>query len=90
MERKLVGQVSPEERNEIQRLFERKNGLEELAIIVANDDDLYEKVVRDMGKTKMELQAWWNRMSLIYHWESAENGQWEIDFNTCEISLIYK
>jgi CXXX repeat modification system protein len=31
--RKLVGQVTPEERDEIQMLFERRNGLNELAKI---------------------------------------------------------
>ena len=32
--RKIVGQVTPEERDEIQKLFERKNGLTELAKIL--------------------------------------------------------
>ena len=40
--RKVVGQVTPEERNEIQALFERKNGLTELAkIVTADNTDLY-------------------------------------------------
>ena len=30
--RKVVGQVTPEEKNEIQKLFERRNGLNELEI----------------------------------------------------------
>ena len=37
--RKVVGQVTPEERNEIQTLFERKNGLAELAKIVSADNN---------------------------------------------------
>ncbi len=32
--KKIVGQVTPEEKNEIQRLFERRNGLNELAHIL--------------------------------------------------------
>ena len=36
--RKVVGQVTPEERAEIQALFERKNGLTELAKIVSADN----------------------------------------------------
>ena len=36
--RKVVGQVTPEERNEIQALFERKNGLTELAKIVGTTE----------------------------------------------------
>ena len=42
--RKKVGQVTPEECNEIQTLFERRNGLNELAKILTNDNtELYEK-----------------------------------------------
>ena len=44
--KKLVGQVTPEEKNEIQMLFERRNGLNELAkILTADNSDLYEEYV---------------------------------------------
>lgn len=86
--RKLVGQVTPEERNEIQMLFERRNGLNELAKILTNDNvELYEKLVKDIGETSTKFQNWWNRMSQKYQWESTENGNWEINFDTCEIFL---
>ena len=86
--RKQVGQVTPEERNEIQTLFERRNGLNELAKILTNDNtELYEKLVKDMGETSTKFQNWWNRMSQKYQWESSENGNWEINFDTCEIFL---
>jgi len=85
--KKKVGQVSPEEKDEILALFERRNGLNELAKIVGNDNALYEKLVVDMGATATKFQNWWDRMSAKYQWESAENGNWEIDFNTCEIFL---
>ena len=86
--RKLVGQVTPEERNEIQMLFERRNGLNELAKILTNDNtELYEKLVKDMGETSTKFQNWWNRMSQKYLWEGTENGNWEINFDTCEIFL---
>ena len=50
MTRKLVGQVTPEEKNEIQSLFERRNGLNELAkVLTADNAELYEKLVKDMG-----------------------------------------
>ena len=83
----IVGQVSEEERNEIQTLHERKNGLTELAKAVGDNDVLYEKLVRDMGQTASRFEQWWNRMGEKYRWQSAENGKWEIDFNTCDISL---
>lgn len=87
--RKLVGQVTPEERVEIQMLFERRNGLNELAKILTSDNaELYEKLVRDMGETSTKFQAWWTRMSQKYQWESRENGNWEINFDTCEVFLM--
>lgn len=86
--RKLVGQVTPEERNEIQTLFERRNGLNELAKILTSDNnELYEKLVKDMGETSTKFQNWWNSMSKKYQWESSENGNWEINFDTCEVFL---
>jgi len=89
MEKKIVGSVTEQEKNEIQTLFERKNGLNELAMILTADNDaLYEKLVKDMGETGAKFQDWWNRMSEKYQWESAENGHWEINFETCEIYLI--
>ena len=89
--RKIVGQVTAEEKNEILTLFERRNGLNELAMILtAENDALYEKLVKDMGETGAKFQDWWDRMSGKYQWESAENGNWEINFDTCEIYLVTK
>ena len=87
--RKFVGQVTPEERDEIQMLFERRNGLNELAKILTSDNaQLYEKLVKDMGETSTKFQGWWNRMSQKYQWESTEDGNWEINFDTCEVFLV--
>lgn len=86
--KKLVGKVTLEERDEIQSLFERRNGLIELAKIIDNNNELYEKLVADMGETSTKFQQWWNNMSTKYQWESAENGNWEIDFETCDIYLV--
>lgn len=86
--KKLVGNVTLEERDEIQSLFERRNGLIELAKIIDNNNELYEKLVADMGDTSTKFQQWWNNMSTKYQWESAENGNWEIDFETCDIYLV--
>lgn len=89
MTKKLVGQVTVEEKDEIRTLFERKNGLNELAkILTADNGELYEKLVKDMGETGTKFQGWWDRMSQKYNWESAENGHWEINFDTCEIFLV--
>lgn len=87
--KKLIGKVTPEECAEIQALFERRNGLNELATILTIDNgELYEKLVKDLGQTGYKFQSWWDRMSEKYLWESTENSNWEIDFNTCEIYLV--
>lgn len=84
-----IGQVTPEERDEIQALFERRNGLNELAkIVTADNDELYEKLVKDLGVTGTKFQQWWDGMSAKYEWESTEGGNWEIDFDTCDIYLV--
>lgn len=89
MTKKLVGQTTEEEKNEIQMLFERRNGLNELAkILTADNADLYEKLVKDMGETGTKFQQWWDTMAQKYQWESAPNGNWEINFETCEIYLV--
>lgn len=87
--RKKVGQVTVEEKKEIQQLFERRNGLNELARIVTTDNsELYEKLVKDLGETGTRFQQWWDHMAQKYNWESCDNGNWEIDFDTCDIYLV--
>lgn len=87
--KKVVGQVTIEERNEIQQLFERRNGLNELAKnLTADNHELYEKLVKDMGETGTKFQSWWDRMGEKYQWESIDGGNWEISFDTCEIYLV--
>lgn len=86
--KKCVGCVSEQERDEIQKLFERRNGLTELAkTITADNKELYERIVMDLGETSVKFQNWWNVMSQKYNWESKENFMWEINFDTCEIFL---
>lgn len=83
-----MGQVTPEERDEIQTLFERRNGLNELAkVLTADNTELYERLVHDLGETGTRFQSWWDRMAAKYQWESTEGGNWEIDFTTCDIFL---
>jgi len=88
MEKKLIGKVTEAERDEIRMLFERKNALTELFKTVdVSKDELYDKIVVDMGKTASKFQTWWDEKSLTYQWESLSNHRWEIDFNTCQIYL---
>lgn len=86
--KKEIGRVTEQERNEIQALFERRNGLNELARILTPDKtELYERLVKDMGETGTRFQGWWDSMAAKYQWESTCNGRWEIDFQTCIIYL---
>lgn len=88
--KKRVGQVTIDEKNEILHLFERRNGLNELAkILTADNSGLYERLIKDMGETSTSFQRWWDRMAEKYQWERIDGGNWEIDFDTCEIFLVY-
>lgn len=87
--KKIIGKVTEAERDEIQALFERRNGLSELAkILTADNTELYEKLIKDMGETGSKFQKWWDVMAQKYQWESVEGGNWEISFDTCEIYLV--
>jgi len=94
-ERRLVGKVNPDERDEIQRLFNRKNGLIELSRTLTSaskkeleNSPLYEKLTEDLGKTTNKFNDWWKRMSEKYKWENAQDYRWEIDFSTCQIYIF--
>ena len=70
--KKEIGSVTTEERDEIQALFERRNGLNELAkILTSENTELYERLIKDMGDTSTKFQNWWNQMGEKYQWESA-------------------
>lgn len=87
--KKIVGKVTDEEKNEILSLFERRNGLNELAkILTVENTALYEKLVKDMGETNIKFQQWWDDKSAKYQWKRAEDGNWEINFETCDIYLV--
>lgn len=91
MNKKIIGRVTEEEKNAVQKLHERRNGLNELAkILTADNVELYERLVKDMGETSSKFQKWWDDMSAKYQWESAEEGNWEINFNTNEVTLVTK
>lgn len=90
-----VGRVTPEERDEIQRLFNRKMSLRELIMVLQEnsqkegkvDDNLYERVLRDIEETGQKFQKWWDDMGAKYQWKGHERGFWRIDFQTCDIFL---
>ena len=89
--KKTVGKVTPEERDEIKRLFERKDALRELFHSLSDMPKeelegraLYDKIVDDVAKTNAAFSAWWTDMSKKYKW-AGQGAAWHIDFDSCEI-----
>ncbi len=88
----VVGKVSPRERDEVQALFERKNGLLELVQSLTGTGMLdnkafYEKVVADLGRTTTRSRKWWDDKAKAYGWPNKPGWHWSIDFDTCQISM---
>lgn len=91
VKKKFIGKVTLEEKREIQKLFERRNGLKELSIILnAEESELNEKFNQDVVDTDVKYRAWWNKMAKKYHWEYVSNGSWEVNFETCNVYLNIK
>jgi CXXX repeat modification system protein len=89
-----IGHVTPEERDEIQKLYEHKNGLSELAKSLSSlskedleEGHLYKKIIEDMGKTEVSFQRWWDEKAACYGWPNVSGCFWEIDFATGDIYL---
>jgi CXXX repeat modification system protein len=93
----FVGKVSARERDEMQTLFERKNGLLELVQSLAQNGPgmldntaFYEKVVADLGRTTTRSRQWWEEKAKAYGWPSKPGWQWSIDFESCRITMTEK
>ncbi|QAT61441.1 CXXX repeat peptide modification system protein [Acidilutibacter cellobiosedens] len=83
MDQKVVWELSEEDSNEIQDLFERKIALENLVKIVdLKDSDIYEKLLKDYGKTIREFEDWWKTKSSEYKWEGSN---WWVDFTKNQV-----
>lgn len=94
MHEEKVGQVTEDEKDKMLKLFERQLALKELIAdsrhpMHENYNDLYEKIVSDMGQTERKLDGLWDDLARKYNWKTAENGNWNIDFETGEIILFY-
>ena len=92
---KPVGRVTPDERDEIRELFLRKSALTELFLSLSKLDaaslaasPLYDKIIHDMGDVTVRFQTWWENKAKQYGWEGRSGGNWNIDFETCEIYLV--
>jgi len=88
--REVVGKVTIEERDEIKKLFGRKNALMDLLKTVGNDSVVYEKAMEDLINTNEKFQKWWDVTSTKYSWKGMGTVHWEIDFDNCEIFISNK
>ena len=89
-----VGVVTEQEKDIIEKLYERKESLNELLIALDNIDissekksDTHKKIINDKINTELKFNSWWNDMGQKYRWRGSENGIWAIDFKTNEIFL---
>lgn len=95
MSYEFVGTVNEEEKEEIKMLYERKLALNDLIKLLSNqpieemNKSMYERLINDNGSTLRAFQTWWGSKSKKYKWKSVENGQWQINFETNEIFLVY-
>lgn len=87
--KKLIGKVTDEERSTIKLLYEKKNGLVELAKCLNETNmQLYDRVATDLGSVTIDFNNWWSQKSEKYQWENILGYQWEIQFETGEIFLV--
>lgn len=88
----MVGKINNDERDVIRRLTNRKQSLESLLLTLTDSEIsegnyIYERVVKDMEQTQLELKEWWNKTSKKYNWSGKT---WSVTFDTCEVFLSTK
>lgn len=96
MVREKVGQVTENEKNEIERLYGRKTALQEMLLLL-NDENfndgsyskLYEKLISDLSQTTIEFENWWEKTSKKYSWKNDPTAKWFVNFETNEIFIAF-
>jgi CXXX repeat modification system protein len=90
--KEAVGEVTELERNAIQHLHERRNGLEELLLCVGESSDadreLRERVMRDRAQNDARYSQWWAETAAYHGWKGKPNAHWELDFGTRRVYLV--
>lgn len=87
--KKIVGQITAEECQAIQALFNRRNALSDVSkVINASNDALYQRLIADIAENEKNFHEWWAATAEKYQWELTETGHWEIDFATYHIYLV--
>lgn len=82
----LLGKVNIIDKNKIEKLFERYNGLEELNMIVSHEEiDLKKQIETDIYVTNLKIDKLFKEMASRYKWVIDTNIHWEIDYETNEV-----
>lgn len=84
--KKIIGQVTYEEKEQIMDMYEKKIALENLLLMDIKDTQ--ERIMKDLQTINKEMQNWWNQMGEKYQWIGEKNAKWEIDFSSGEILLL--
>lgn len=81
---KIIWDLSEADKDEIQALYEKKIALENLTktVDMVNNEALYQKLIKDYGKTLIEFETWWSEISKKYQWEGSN---WRIDFRNSQV-----
>jgi len=94
MSREKVGIISEIEKDDIQKLYERQQALNELMMCLEtmeltkeNRGKLYNRIVNDKAETVKRFTEWWNDKAHKYGWKRDNEGRWSVDFHTNEVYL---
>lgn len=94
MKNKILKMLSKDEVSEIQELQDMKNSIEDLAIVIAGNNDIliehseiYARLIRDNSKYKKMIEKFWAKYFDEYAEMLNENEQLYIDYKTCELYI---
>lgn len=84
----VLGRLDEQEIQTLIPLFQRKTALEELVkILPAENDVLYEKVLKDYSAVRESLVSWWTQIAQHHNWEYKNTDIWRVDINSAEAFL---
>ena len=94
MRNKVLKILSEDEVSKIQELQDMKNSIEDLAIVIAGNNDiliehsdLCARLIRDNSKYKRMIDKFWKKYLDEYAYLLNENEQLYIDYRTCELYI---
>jgi CXXX repeat modification system protein len=86
--RERIGKVDEQELREIREVHQTRCALVDLfRTLASSEEQLYERVVEDMGHVAMAFAAWWERGAREHRWPGVVGGSWRIDLATGELFL---